>query len=146
MEKILPSTISKVNTDSQVKDKLQYDGSELTYTLINAIKEQQAQIEALKQKLEKPLAAANVNVSDAIQALEKRTTDQLAVNKKLSDELTAVKNENISFKDQLAKMEVMQQQILALQQSVEKIKTKNIPAHYNSSIKMEDQTVKINNY
>lgn len=50
IEKVLPSTIT-IKQDSVLKDKRMYDGSELTYTLINAIKEQQAQIEALKKEV-----------------------------------------------------------------------------------------------
>ena len=50
IEKILPSTIT-IKADEQLKDKRMFDGSELTYTLINAIKEQQQQIEILKKEV-----------------------------------------------------------------------------------------------
>jgi hypothetical protein len=39
IEKVLPSAVSIVKNDHLVKDKLVYDGNELVYTLINAIKE-----------------------------------------------------------------------------------------------------------
>ncbi|MEO6547131.1 MAG: tail fiber domain-containing protein [Ferruginibacter sp.] len=61
-----------------------------------------------------------------LQGLEKRTTDQLAVNKSLSNELAFVKTENAALKDKLAKVEDMQQQIFALQQSMEKLKTTEV--------------------
>lgn len=52
IEKVLPSTVT-INERGGIKDLRQYDGSELTYTLINAIKEQQAQIKELKDEVEK---------------------------------------------------------------------------------------------
>ncbi len=51
IEKVLPNTITKSST-ADFNDQLVFDPSELTYTLINAIKEQQAQIEALKKEVE----------------------------------------------------------------------------------------------
>lgn len=50
IEKILPSTIS-IKEDEHFKDKRMFDGSELIYTLINAIKEQQQKIELLEKKI-----------------------------------------------------------------------------------------------
>ncbi len=51
IEKVLPATVTLLQTDSSLKDKRQFDGSGLTYTLINAIKEQQVQIAALQAEL-----------------------------------------------------------------------------------------------
>lgn len=51
MEKILPTTVSIKGTND-FPDQRYYDGSELTYTLINAIKEQQSQIEEIKKQNE----------------------------------------------------------------------------------------------
>ena len=50
IEKVLPATVTIVNSDPKVQDKRQYDGSELVYALINAVKEQQKQIEDLKKQ------------------------------------------------------------------------------------------------
>ncbi|HRD57326.1 MAG TPA: tail fiber domain-containing protein [Ferruginibacter sp.] len=49
IENILPSTIT-IKADEQLKDKRMFDGSELIYTLINAIKEQQVLINELQQE------------------------------------------------------------------------------------------------
>ncbi|MES2649972.1 MAG: tail fiber domain-containing protein [Bacteroidota bacterium] len=51
IEKILPASVTVIHTDSLVKDKRIFDGSELTYTLINAIKEQQFMLEKLNVEL-----------------------------------------------------------------------------------------------
>ncbi|HRD57328.1 MAG TPA: tail fiber domain-containing protein [Ferruginibacter sp.] len=50
IEKILPSTIT-IKEDDHFKDKRMFDGSELIYTLINAVKEQQQKIELLEKKI-----------------------------------------------------------------------------------------------
>ena len=50
IEQVLPSTVTKLHSDPLVKDKRQYDNGELVYTLINAVKEQEAKIEALEKK------------------------------------------------------------------------------------------------
>lgn len=52
IEKILPSTVTKIN-EGGFSDLRGYDSSELVYTLINAIKEQQKEIELLKQENKK---------------------------------------------------------------------------------------------
>ncbi|MES2650062.1 MAG: tail fiber domain-containing protein [Bacteroidota bacterium] len=50
-----------------------------------------------------------------LQALEKRSSDQQATNNQMKEELSLLKNENKMLKDHLAKMESLQQQVLALQ-------------------------------
>lgn len=50
IEKILPATIT-IKKDDVLEDKRMFDGSELIYTLINAVKEQQQKIEALEKKI-----------------------------------------------------------------------------------------------
>ncbi|MFP3592899.1 tail fiber domain-containing protein [Chryseobacterium sp. SIMBA_038] len=50
IEKILPTTVTKIKSDD-FSDQRQYDSSELTYTLINAIKEQQKLIEEQNKKI-----------------------------------------------------------------------------------------------
>lgn len=52
IEKVLPTTVTKTEY-KEFKDLRQYDGSELTYTLINAIKELKAEIESLKLEVKK---------------------------------------------------------------------------------------------
>lgn len=49
VEKILPATVTQTNLFG-IKDLRQFNGSELFYTLINAVKEQQEQIEMLKNE------------------------------------------------------------------------------------------------
>ena len=51
MQQILPNTISTHKTE-HFDDLLEYNGSELTYTLVNAIKELYAQNQALKARVE----------------------------------------------------------------------------------------------
>lgn len=58
-----------------------------------------------------------------LQGLEKRTSDQTATIKSLTTELASVKNENAELKGKLAKVEQMQEQILALQNSMENLKS-----------------------
>ncbi len=53
IEKILPSTITDVDDSREtgLKDKRELDGSELTYTLINAIKELNHKVKALEAQV-----------------------------------------------------------------------------------------------
>lgn len=50
IEKVLPGTVSKIKT-SDFEDQRSYNASEITYTLINAIKEQQKQIEEQRKEI-----------------------------------------------------------------------------------------------
>ena len=61
IQEILPSTVSETKTEI-FDDLLQFNGSELTFTLINAVKELQAENEALK--------AQNIAVMERLAALE----------------------------------------------------------------------------
>lgn len=64
IEKVLPSTVSTIKAEG-FDDLRKYDGSELTYTLINAVKEQQAQIEKLKaENLRLTAAAARAEANE----------------------------------------------------------------------------------
>ncbi len=64
IEKVLPSTVSTIKADG-FDDLRKYDGSELTYTLINAVKELQSQIEKLKaENLRLTAAAARVEANE----------------------------------------------------------------------------------
>jgi Chaperone of endosialidase len=53
MQKIAPYTIKKLNHPSQTEDYLAYDGSAVTYMLVNAVKEQQALIESQQREIAK---------------------------------------------------------------------------------------------
>lgn len=68
IEKVLPGTVTKVD-NKEIKDLRQFDGSELTYTLINAIKEQQGQIETM-QKENTALKTAFNELTKKIEVLE----------------------------------------------------------------------------
>ncbi|MFP3681670.1 hypothetical protein SB725_31795, partial [Pseudomonas sp. SIMBA_041] len=48
IEKVLPGTVTKIKSND-FDDQRKYDSSEITYTLINAIKEQQKLIEEQKK-------------------------------------------------------------------------------------------------
>lgn len=63
MEQIAPYMVSRVNADG-FKDLRQYNNQALPYMLVNAIQEQQAQIEALKAKNEQ-LEAKNIQLEAA---------------------------------------------------------------------------------
>lgn len=63
MQKILPNTISKTKTGA-FEDLLSYNANELTYTLVNAVKELNAKNEAL--------TAENKALKTAVAAIEKR--------------------------------------------------------------------------
>jgi hypothetical protein len=65
IEKVLPSAVSIVKNDRLVKDKLVYDGNELVYTLINAIKE---------------LSEANTALNARVLALEEVSARSVMVN------------------------------------------------------------------
>lgn len=90
IEKVLPSTVTKTDVDPAIKDKRTFDSSELTYTLINAVKEQQQQIskqdstikalEADKEKLAtqikelKAQAAEIAQIKSALETMHKLVT------------------------------------------------------------------------
>ena len=63
IKKILPSAVSIVKNDRLVKDKLVYDGNELVYTLINAIKDLSEANTALNARV---LALEEVNARSAM--------------------------------------------------------------------------------
>jgi Chaperone of endosialidase len=53
MQKIAPYTIKKLNHPGQTEDYLAFDGSAVTYMLVNAVKEQQALIDAQQKEIAK---------------------------------------------------------------------------------------------
>ena len=69
IEKILPSTVTKIAAGG-FTDLRQYNGSELTYTLINAIKEQQKLIEEMKKENVKQLDDKEKQLDGLIKRLE----------------------------------------------------------------------------
>ncbi|RYF91718.1 MAG: hypothetical protein EOO03_00700 [Chitinophagaceae bacterium] len=69
IENILPNTISKTEVNPAVKDLRSFNSSELTYTLINAVKEQQLQIKET-QKANELLQQQNANLLKRLEAIE----------------------------------------------------------------------------
>lgn len=70
IEKILPGTVSQRKTND-FSDQRYYNGTELTYTLVNAIHEQQAQIEEIK-KQNGELKIENTSIKEKINELLKK--------------------------------------------------------------------------
>ncbi|MES2645223.1 MAG: tail fiber domain-containing protein [Bacteroidota bacterium] len=68
------------------------------------------------------LAAADMDgiMMVLLQALEKRSSDQVSTIKNMSEKLALLTDENKLLKDQLSKVALMQEQVLALQQAVKK--------------------------
>ena len=84
IEKVLPGTVSKVQT-SDFEDQRLFNASELTFTLINAVKELQAQITSLKQE-NSDLKTSMAKLND----LEAKVELLLKINSKISNQ-TATK-------------------------------------------------------
>ncbi|RYF91719.1 MAG: hypothetical protein EOO03_00705 [Chitinophagaceae bacterium] len=74
IENILPNTISKTDVNPAVKDLRSFNSSELTYTLINAVKEQQLQMEQERKEQHAIIAALKLQLEQLqkqIDALKK---------------------------------------------------------------------------
>ncbi|MFM2394220.1 MAG: hypothetical protein RLZZ546_2202, partial [Bacteroidota bacterium] len=92
IEKILPSTISTINT-GEINDLRTYDSSELTYTIINAIKELNVKNEDLKKENEE-LKMENEKLKVKIEKLEEKINSFDTFKAEVLKEIELLKHKN----------------------------------------------------